>query len=346
MIRTPKTSTASLSTIAAEVGVDASLVSRVLRNDPSARLSAQKRSLILEVAARTGYRPNRIARSLRMQRTHILAMLTPDITNPFQPWLFRAVEARANLAGYHIILCNTDDNPEQALKVVSALCEGHVDGLLVGMAQEYDPSIDLLRQRNIPYVLVNRRRHNETDPWFGSDAISIGKLGAKHLLDLGHRRIAYFDGNLSLEPIRGRHDGFLAELTARGTSAATDLIRTGLSTRAEAGQAMREVLKLSPELRPTAVFVPRSLLMDGIIDALVGTGLRIPEDLSILGFNVMSDPVVTSIREPVEDIGQSAVDCLINLIEHPHQKETNSHVIFPVGIIDRGTTATPKGLVE
>lgn len=342
MTHIPKAGTASLATIAAEVGVDASLVSRVLRNDPSARLSKEKRTLILEVAERTGYRPNRIARSLRMQRTHILAMLTPDITNPFQPWLFRAVEARANAAGYHIILCNTDDNAEQALKVVSALCEGHVDGLLVGMAQENDPAIDLLRNRNIPYVLVNRKRHQHSDPWFGSDAFGIGELGARHLLELGHRRIAYFDGNLALEPIKGRHDGFLSEMTKAGIANASTLVRTGLTTRAEAGEAMRESLRLPPDLKPSAVFVPRSLLMDGIIDALVGTGLRVPDDLSILGFNVMSDPVVTSIREPVEEIGRAAVDYLIRLVEHPGSTDRDTHVTFPVGMIDRSTTAPPK----
>lgn len=342
MTKGQKATTVSLSTIAAEVGVDVSLVSRVLRNDPSARLSAGKRSLILEVAARTGYRPNRIARSLRMQRTHILAMLTPDITNPFQPWLFRVVEAQANAAGYHIILCNTDDNPEQALKVVSALCEGHVDGVLLGMAREDDPAIDLLQQRNIPYVLVNRRRHGYSDPWFGSDAFRIGVLGAAHLLALGHRRIAYFDGNLELEPIRSRHDGFHAEMSKVGIGNIEGLVRTGLTTRAEAARAAREILGLAPDQKPTAMFVPRSILMDGVIDALVGTGLRVPEDLSILGFNVMSDPVVTSIREPVEEIGRAAVDFLIQQVERPTANAAAPHVAFPVGIIDRGTTASLK----
>lgn len=335
----PENASVSLVTIGKEVGVDPSLVSRVLRADPSARISPGKRAHILEVVERTGYRPNRVAKSLRMRRTHILAMLTPDITNPFHSWLFRAVEARANRSGYNVILCNTDDDPDRSIKVVSTLCEGHIDGLLFANARDEDPSIEMLRRRNIPYVLMNRRRRDRDDPWFGTDSVRVGRIGGAHLLSLGHARIAYFDGDITVEQLAGRREGFLEVMAEAGETIAPGLVATGLATRMEARHAMREMLALPPGQRPTAVFVPRSPLVDGVVDAVHAAGLAVPGDISILGFNAVPDPVVTSIRVPIEEIGERAVQHLIGSLESKLAAGEPHQVTFETTIVDRGTTA-------
>src|SRR5690606_3709127 len=109
----------TLETIARRVGVDVSLVSRVLRGDPRARISSEKRKQILSIARSSDYLPNRMARSLRTRRMNVLAMLTPDITNPFHSYLYRAVERTASAAGYDLMLCNTDDNAERFKAVVT-----------------------------------------------------------------------------------------------------------------------------------------------------------------------------------------------------------------------------------
>jgi len=342
---TPTEREASLVTIAREVGVDPSLVSRVLRDDPNARISPQKRSQILEVVERTGYRPNRVAKSLRTRHTHILAMLTPDITNPFHSWLFRAVEARANALGYHVILCNTDDDPERSSKVVSTLCEGHIDGMLFANAREDDSSIDMLRRRNIPYVLMNRRRRGKDDPWFGTDSARVGRIGGRHLLDLGHRRIAYVDGDVTVEQVGGRRDGFLDVMREAGLSIDADLMATGLRSRTEARTVMSTMLSLPQDRRPTAVFVPRSTLVDGVMDAVHAANLTVPGDVSILGFNAVRDPVVTSIRLPIEEIGEQAVAYLIHALQAGLPAAEQCRVEFETVLIDRGTTApVPDGV--
>lgn len=337
----PTTDNASVSlvSIAKEVGVDPSLVSRVLRSDPSARISPKKRAHILEVVERTGYRPNRVAQSLRMRHTHILAMLTPDITNPFHSWLFRAVEARANRSGYNVILCNTDDDPDRSIKVVSTLCDGHIDGILFATAREKDPSIDLLRRRGIPYVLMNRRRRDEDDPWFGTDSTRVGRIGGEHLVGLGHRRIAYFDGDMTVEQIAGRREGFYQMMAGAGLSIDPDLVSTGLATRKEARNAMERVLGLSPQRRPTAVFVPRTILVDGVMDALHAAGIRVPDELSIFGFSAVPDPVVTSICVPIEEIGERAAEYLIKSLESDLAPDAPHRVAFETTVVDRGTTA-------
>lgn len=337
----PEQASVSLVTIAREVGVDPSLVSRVLRADPGARISPQKRAHILEVVERTGYRPNRVAKSLRMRRTHILAMLTPDITNPFHSWLFRSVEAQANRSGYHVILCNTEDDPDRSNKVVSTLCEGHIDGLLFANAREKDPSIEMLRRRNIPYVLMNRRRSDRDDPWFGTDSTRVGRIAGEHLRALGHVRVAYVDGDITVEQVGGRRDGFLAAMAEVGRPVDPGLTATGLATRMEARNTAAAMLALPPERRPTAVFVPRSTLVDGVMDAIHAARLSVPADISILGFNAVPDPVVTSITLPIEEIGARAADYLIRSLEGSLGEAQPRQVTFETTLVDRGTTAPP-----
>jgi LacI family transcriptional regulator, galactose operon repressor len=333
-----KGTTVSLATIAKEAGVDPSLVSRVLRDDPSARISPKKRAHIMEVVERTGYRPNRIAQSLRMRRTHILAMLTPDITNPFHSWLFRAVEARANRSGYDVILCNTDDDPERSLKVVSTLCQGHIDGLLFATAREEDPSIDMTRRRKVPYVLMNRRRKFDDDPWFGTDSKRVGRIGAEHLLSLGHERIAYLDGDMTVEQLDGRREGFMTAMAGAKLTVDPDLVATGLATRKQSREAIRTMLDLPIERRPTAVFVPRTILVDGAMDAVHIAGLRVPQDISVLGFTAVPDPDVTCIFAPIEEIGERAAEYLINSLESKSSADASHQVTFETVIVDRGST--------
>ncbi len=276
-----------------------------------------------------------------MRRTHILAVLTPDITNPFHSWLFRAVEARANRSGYDVILCNTDDDPERSIKVVSALCEGHIDGLLFATARAEDPSIEMVRRRNIPYVLMNRRRKDSDDPWFGTDSARVGRLGGEHLTTLGHARIAYFDGDMTVEPLSGRRTGFLEVMAEASRQVDPALVATGLGTRAEARRAMQAVLELPVERRPTAVFVPRTTLVDGIMDAAHAAGIRVPEDMSVLGFSAVPDPIVTSICVPIEEIGERAAEYLIKSLEFDLSPDDPRQVTLETTISDRGTTAAP-----
>jgi DNA-binding LacI/PurR family transcriptional regulator len=336
-----KDANVSLATIAREVGVDPSLVSRVLRADPGARISPKKRAHILEVVERTGYRPNRVAQSLRIRHTHILAMLTPDITNPFHSWLYRAVEARANRSGYDVILCNTDDDPDRSFNVVSTLCEGHIDGLLFATAREDDPSIDMARRRKVPYVLMNRRRKNDEDPWFGTDSRQVGLIGGRHLLSLGHQRIAYLDGDITVEQLAGRREGFMKVMKEAGRTVDPDLVAIGLGTRKDARHAMRAIFELPPERRPTAIFVPRTILVDGVMDAVHEAGLRVPEDISVLGFTAVPDPDVTCIFAPIKEIGESAAEYLIRSLESGLAADELHQITFETTIVDRGTTAPP-----
>jgi LacI family transcriptional regulator len=332
----------TLAAIAKEVGVHVSLVSRVLRNDASAKLSAEKRAQILAVAKATGYRPNRLGRSLRTGHTSIIGMLTPDITNPFHAFLFQGVEAAAAAAGYSTILCNTDNSPERVKEMVSILSEGHVDGILVATAKADDDSVDWLAKAAVPFVLVNRRRDKADDPWIGPDDFQTGWLGASHLLALGHRRIAFLLLDLDLGNNRLRLAGIRAALDEFDCDLDQCWIKTDLTDRSGGKQYMRELLALPPDRRPTAVFAPQTGLADAVGHAIYEEGLRIPADISMIGYTATDDPDFTSIKVPLAEIGRQATEHLIKLLGADKEMAHLPDRPLPVTLVDRGSTAPPS----
>ena len=331
----------TLAEIAKKVGVHVSLVSRVLRNDANAKLSAEKRAQILAVAKATGYRPNRLGRSLRTGHTSIIGMLTPDITNPFHAVLFRAVEAVAAAAGYDTILCNTDDSPERVKTMVSVLSEGHVDGLLVATAKADDDSVDWLAKAAVPFVLVNRRRDGTDDPWIGPDDFQTGWLGASHLLALGHRRIAFLFLDLDLGNNRLRLAGIKAALEEYGCDPDQCWIKTDLTDRRRGKQYMRELLALPSDRRPTAVFAPQTGLADAVFHSIYESSLRIPADISMVGYTATEDPDFTSIKPPLAEIARHATEHLIKLLGSERAAAGLPDRPLPVTLIDMGSTAPP-----
>lgn len=326
----------TLESIARRVGVDVSLVSRVLRGDPKARISEEKRKKILSIATSSNYLPNRMARSLRTRRMKVLAMLTPDITNPFHSFLFRAVERRASAAGYDVILCNTDDNAERFKKLVTTLAEGHVDGLLIATARHEDPAIDWLRERGLPYVLINRRRAVDGDPWIGPDDFQAGFLGGQHLAALGHRRIAFLMGRSEIGNMGVREAGFLAALKEAGVPVDEALMCRGLTDRRSGYDAVRKMLALPAEKRPTALFAVHSVPLDGAMLAIQRAGLKVPDDLSLVGYSASDDPNLTSVCIPAEEMARQAVDHLLARLDDGGEDRFNA--TLPVVLVDRGTT--------
>ena len=331
----------TLAEIARQVGVHVSLVSRVLRNDASAKLSPAKREKILAVAKATGYRPNRLGRSLRTGHTSIIAMLTPDITNAFHAFLFRGVEAAAAEAGYDTILCNTGESPERVKKVVSVLSEGHVDGILVASAKANDDSVDWLAKSGVPYVLVNRRRDRDDDPWIGPDDFQTGWLGASHLLALGHRRIAFLMLDLDLGNNLLRYAGIMAALEEYGCDRDQCWIKTDLADRTNGKQYIRELLALPPGERPTAIFAPQTLLTNAVVHAIYEAGMNMPADISAVGYTGHDEPDITSVRVPLVEMGRLAAEHLLKLLGS--EREAAQLPDRPVGVtlVDMGTTGPP-----
>lgn len=332
----------TLAEIARQVGVDVSLVSRVLRDDASAKLSSAKRAQILEVAKATGYRPNRLGRSLRTGRTSIIGMLTPDITNAFHAVLFRGVEAAAAAAGYETILCNTDDSPERFKELVSLLSEGHVDGILVATARATDESIDWLEKVGVPYLLVNRRRDQDDELWIGPDDFQTGFIGASHLLGLGHRRIAFLLLDLEVGNNLYRLAGIKAALKEFDCDPDQCWIKTDLGDRAGGKRCVADLLALPRGKRPTAIFAPQTILGDAVVHATYKAGLRMPDDVSVVGYTASSEPDFTCVRVPLDAIGRLATENLIKLLNGETHLVSLPDKKVAVELVDMGTTAPPS----
>jgi LacI family transcriptional regulator len=332
----------TLAEIARQVGVHVSLVSRVLRDDASAKLSPAKRAQILEVAKATGYRPNRLGRSLRTGRTSIIGVIAPDITNPFYSVMFRGVEAAAAAAGYDTILVNTNNSSERVKEVVSMLAEGHVDGVLIATAKAVDESLDWLAKEHLPYVLINRRRFDRADPWVGPDDFQTGYLGASHLLGLGHRRIAFLILDLEIGNIHSRLAGIKAALAEHGDVPGDCIIRTNLKDRLSGKRFVRELLALPPRERPTAFFAPQTILSDAMVHAIYQSGLRVPEDVSVVGYTAQEVPDFTSIKVPLDEMGRRATEHLIGVLSEERTGTPLPATALAVSLVDMGSTAPPR----
>jgi LacI family transcriptional regulator len=317
-------------------------VSRVLRDDASAKLSPAKRAQILEIAKATGYRPNRLGRSLRTGRTSIIGVIAPDITNPFYSVMFRGVEAAAAAAGYDTILVNTNNSSERLKEVVSMLAEGHVDGVLIATAKGVDESVDWLAKERLPYVLINRRRIGVDDPWVGPDDFQTGYLGASHLLGLGHRRIAFLILDLEIGNIHSRLAGIKAALAEAGQDPGEAIIRTDLKDRLTGKKYVRELLSLPPGERPTAFFAPQTILSDAMVHAVYEAGFRVPEEISVVGYTAVEMPDFTSIRVPLDEMGRRATEHLIGQLSEGRTGDPLPAKPLAVSLVDMGSTAPPR----
>jgi LacI family transcriptional regulator len=337
----------TLRELAQRAGVNISTVSRVLNRDPGVRISAATRARILDVAATTGYRPNRLARSLKLQRTHIVGMLIPDVTNPVFSALFRAVDDAASAAGYHVILCNTDDTARRLEQHLDTLSEGHVDGLLIATARRDDPVLDRLRARRLPYVLVHRRRDDPGDCWVVPDDRQAAHLAVEHLRRLGHRRIAHIAGSAAVSRSAARRDGFQEALAAAGLGEGLCVAAAGDVDETAGELGLVQLLTLPAERRPTAVFAANDLAALGVLGAAQRAGLRVPADLSVVGSDDIpagryAGPGLTTVQLPVQELGRLATELLIRRIRgEVAPDEAPSQVTLPVELVVRGSTAAP-----
>jgi len=329
----------TLKDLAKQLGVDASLVSRVLRSDPEVRVSKAKREKIIALAAKTRYRPNHVGRSLQSKRTRIVAMVVPDITNPFYAALFRSVETVALDRGYSVILCNTDEQHSRSERLLDVLGDGHVDGWVVASARQADPNIQALAAASIPYVILNRRTDVRSVPWVGPDDFQSGVVGGRHLLERGHRRISYITAELEITSMRLRLEGFLAAAKSFACPVDDDLIVVDRLIGGDMRERVSKLLRDSSR-RPTALFVSNSVHMHGVVAAIRELGLLIPQDISVIGYNPLPDAFFSGVSVPVPEMGRIGMNWLIDRVEQPNTAEI-LNVTLPVSFVDRGTSSRP-----
>jgi LacI family transcriptional regulator len=332
----------TLKQLAARAGVHPSTVSRVVNNDPVLRVSAETRARIEALLEETDYRPDVVARSLRLKQTFVLAMIIPDITNPLFADIFMGIEAVAGERGYGVILANTGGSAERERDHLRSLQARRVDGLILASVSLRDPSVSWLREQGIKHVLVNRYS-GQRDPFVGADDFAGGMMATRHLVSLGHRRIAHLAGSPGVSTAVQRRRGYLAALQEAGLALEPDLVVESGYLEDTGRRAMERLLELPA--RPTAVFAVNDMAAMGAHAAILERGLRIPEDVAIVGYNDVPlasrlAPALTTLRVPVREFGRISAQMLIDQINA--DRALSRRVVLQPELVIRGSTVTAE----
>jgi LacI family transcriptional regulator len=321
--------------VARESGVNVSTVSRALNGEYG--VHSETREMVAAVARRLGYRPNRVARGLVTGRSHTLGLVVSDIRNHFFAEVARGAEDAACRAGHDLILCNSDLDPEKQMRYVQSLLEKRVDGILMNSVSVLSRTQqEQLAAMGAAIVLLNRSAPRGAFSTVCADNRGGGKLAAEYLLSLGHRRIAHLTGPRHHGNMTDRARGFMRALAAAPRPVEPVVLygRNDLTGGYEMG---RELLALHPEV--TAVFAASDTVAFGAIRAFTEAGRRIPDDLSVIGFDDIElasivNPPLTTIYQPKYEIGEAAVEILLRLADRkkPHAPE---HRVFGVRLVER-----------
>ncbi len=328
--------------IAEFAGVSTTTVSNVINN--SRYVSEEKRQRVHEAIRKLNYRPNRIASSLRRRRSNTVGLIIPDIVNPYFTEVARGVEDACFEADYSAIICNSDANPNIEAHYLAMLAEKQMDGVILVNAGNPPDQPPAAVVQDIPLVMLDREL-----PGMATDSILVdnalgGRLAGEFLHNLGHREFICVAGLPRAYPPWERVEGFASFLREKGCQLPErDILRGDFQT--EGGyQAVRRRLQDGDKF--TAVFAANDLMAYGAIRAIVEAGLRIPQDVSVVGFDDISlsdlyNPPLTTIRQPLLEMGKTAVRLLIERMAAPALEPRR--IILPVELVPRQSAGRRGG---
>ncbi|HEX9538519.1 MAG TPA: LacI family DNA-binding transcriptional regulator [Streptosporangiaceae bacterium] len=333
----------SIREVAALAGVSVGTVSNVL-NRPDA-VAESTRSRVQAAIKSLGFIRNESARQLRAGRSRTIGLVVLDVANPFFTDVARGVEDAASESGLAVILCNSDDQQAKESRYLELLEEHRVQGILITPVYGADERLARLQRRGTPVVLVDSRSPSRGQCSVSVDDVLGGDLAVSHLLAVGHERIAFVGGPMSIRQVADRRDGAVRALErADGTASDLYVIETpalNVSAGQQAGAALAE---LPAETRPTAVFCANDLLALGVLQEMTAHRIRVPENVALVGYDDIDFAAaaavpLSSVRQPRHQLGRSAAQLLIDetLGEQAHQ---HRQVVFePELVIRRSSQA-------
>ncbi len=329
----------TISQVAEEAGVSAMTVSNVLNGKPGA--SEETRRRVIEVSERLGYQRNVAARSLKSGRTGLVGVMTLDLTNQYGLEIVRGIADELAVAEQEVLINATYQDAVRERERVEFLARGLVDGVLMVAPALEDETVELLKRRGLPCVIIDPRRQDVPLPRVTVENYHGARLGAQHLIDLGHTRIAYIKGGLDLESTHQRFQGYCDALRLAGIEVDERLV---VSCDFSYAVGFRAVSTLLKEHAPTAVLAGADLMAFGAIDAARAQGLTVPGDFSVVGFDDLpqagqSFPGLTTVRQPLHDMGQKAARALLSLMDG--QGLVMDHIRLPTELVVRNSTAPP-----
>ena len=331
----------NLETIAKLSGVSRSTVSRVINHSPNVRPEVRER--VLQVLRETNFQPNAAARGLAAGSTRVLGLVIPLgighlFSDPYFPLLIQGVSAACNAADYSVMLWLAD--PEYERRTMrQILHSGLIDGVVVASIQSGDPLIEALLERSFPFVSIGQIAAEKPIPFVDVDNVSSARQAVEHLLGLGRRRVATIAGPQVIHASAGRLEGYRQALEAAGLPFRPEWVVEGDFTQEGGYRAMQRLL----EQRPDAVFAASDALAQGALRAIGEAGLRVPEDIALVGFDDLPfaahlHPPLTTVRQPIEQLGRAAVDMLVGLLSKSNSMSQSQ--ILPTELVVRASSGS------
>jgi DNA-binding LacI/PurR family transcriptional regulator len=324
--------------VAKRAGVSIATVSRVLNDSP--HVSPHVRRKVLRAVKDLNYQLNRTAQRLRAKQSRVIGLIISDIQNPFFTAVVRGIEDIAYQQGYSVVLCNSDEDPEKEKLYINVMRAEAVAGVILASTSQSDPlAVDLV-EHGIPVVAVDRRlRHRQIDSVLAAN-VAGAQQAVTYLIGLGHRQIGFVGLPLTRTPGKERYEGYQRALQEHGLTVDRRWVRIADAKQQGGYQATLELVQASPT--PTALFVANNLMTLGALDAVRERGLRIPDDMSVVGFDdvpwaTLLQPPLTAVAQPTYELGQKAAQLLLERLAQPGKPV--AHVQLPTTLIIRASCA-------
>lgn len=328
---------ATLSQVAAEAGVSPTAVSRYLNK--RIELPQSTRDRIDAAIAKLNYRPNLLAKRLSTGKAEAISIVTPEIANPFFAELTAAIEAETQRHGYAVYISSTGGARQREIDAINRLHDQHVDGLIMMANRPDDGTLAALLEGHHNVVLLDEDVPGLTLPKIFVDNEHGAWLATRHLIEAGHTDIALVSGPENLFSVRERLTGFRRAMDEAGLATPQHWICLGEYSRRYGEEAGRTLL--SAPARPTAILACSDYTAIGVLKAARALDLSVPKDVSLVGFDDMPfaefvDPPLTTIRQPVADMGRLAVERLLAVLD---RKDTQDITRLPVELVVRQSVA-------
>jgi LacI family transcriptional regulator len=327
--------------VAQEAGVSYATVSRVLNN--GAHVKAEKRERVLQAMSKLGFTLNQQARNLRVGRSNTIGLIVRDLGTGYIGEIVRGIDMELAEVQYDIMLHTTHRRKTKEAAYVTALTRGLADGLLLILPRNPEAYIESLRQRRFPYVLVDHQGIDEKGPAVGATNRQGAYSATRYLIGLGHRRVGFITGAMELGCARDRLAGYRAALADSGLPEDPDLIRDGDFFQPSGYTAATELLSLANP--PTAIFASNDVSAFGAMEAVRDQGKRIPDDISIVGFDDIPQaqqvhPFLTTVRQPLEQMGRTAASMLLEIMRAPERPP--ERIELATELVVRESTRPPR----
>ncbi len=327
--------------VAAEAGVSFGTVSRVINNDKHVRKETRLR--VLDTMQRLGFVANKQARSLAGGKSNSIGVLVPDLGTGYIGEIIRGIDAELSLNSIDLILYTTHRTASKEANYVANLATGMVDGLLVVLPRSPADFIHDLTLRNFPFVLIDHQGIGKDCPAVGATNWQGGFTATEYLIKLGHQRIGFITGWMDLGCALDRLDGYRSALRTYHIPDRPDLVYEGTFFQLDGFAGGTKLLDL-PE-PPTAIFASNDVMAMGVMDAVRERGLRVPEDISIIGFDDIPQaslvrPTLSTINQPLEKMGRVAAQMLLDLLHDPQKKA--ERIELPTQLVVRDSCCSPR----